>query len=337
MAHDVALVELDGGNTRDTTKDTLRLYKARTHVARQIYLTHITSHNHTGTQAQSGEEHLDLGSRSVLRLVENDDSIAQRTTTHIGEWSNLNDVGFKQFTEFSRRYHILQGIIERLQIGIEFILHLTRQKAQFLTSLNSRTRKYNLAYLLIFQGSHGKSDGNVSFPRTSRAKGEAQIVLGEGINESLLILSSCGDRLAVHAIDNQAVLFLLHRALTIVETQDHLFVEFVVFVAIVDQPIDESLEHLNVVLIAINLDGPASRSETKLGVECLEQQDVRVVRTIKYHRIGLLQKNNFFYHGGKDTHYLTQCQIFVKKIMPQAGHFAKNDILCPKKPVKTAR
>ena len=101
--------------------------------------------------------------------------------------------------------------------------------------------------------------------------------------------------------------------LRVVYSVYYAYAGFVVFVAIVDQAIYEGLKQLDVLLVAIHLDSPASGCKAQLGVERLEQQDIRVVCTVKNDRICLFQYDNFLNHGRKDTDILPMLQTFVQK------------------------
>ena len=56
----------------------------------QIDLRHVSGDDHLGVETKSGEEHLHLLFRGVLRLIENHERIVERASTHVGERSDFD-------------------------------------------------------------------------------------------------------------------------------------------------------------------------------------------------------------------------------------------------------
>lgn len=92
-----------------------------------------------GIPAHTGQEHLYLCRGGVLRLVKYHHCIIKRAATHKGQRRYLNDIGVHVLLQFGCRNHLLQRVIQGLQVGVNLVLHVTRQETKFLTSLNSGT------------------------------------------------------------------------------------------------------------------------------------------------------------------------------------------------------
>ena len=67
--------------------------------------------------------------RRVLRFVEDDDRIVQRPPAHESEWGDLDHVVFHVFLQFGPGNHVLQGVIQRLEVRVEFVLHLAGEES----------------------------------------------------------------------------------------------------------------------------------------------------------------------------------------------------------------
>src|SRR5215813_11585002 len=84
MADDVALVEVDERDSLDAADDALRFHKARLATRRQVDLRHVAGDYGLRPEADARQKHLHLFRGRVLRLVENDERVPQRTSPHEG-------------------------------------------------------------------------------------------------------------------------------------------------------------------------------------------------------------------------------------------------------------
>ena len=123
-----------------------------------------------------------MGGR-VLGFVQDNDGIIEGSPTHKGQRGYLDDIVFHIFLQLDSRNHILQGIVERLQVRIEFVFHLSGQESQLLTRFHRRTAQDNLAHFLILQGFHGKGNGHKGFSRSGRTRRKDQVVFLECLDQ----------------------------------------------------------------------------------------------------------------------------------------------------------
>ena len=96
-------------------------------------------------------------------VVEDYDGVAQRPASHKSQRSNLNRVLFHHFAQLLGRNHVLQCIIQRLEIGVYLVLHVARQEAKLLASLYCGARQDDSPYLLILECSNGEGNTCIGF------------------------------------------------------------------------------------------------------------------------------------------------------------------------------
>ena len=63
---------------------------------------------------------------------------------------NLDDIQLHVFLQLGSRNHVLQGIVQRLQVRIDFILHVARQETQFLARFHGRAAQDDFLISLFF-------------------------------------------------------------------------------------------------------------------------------------------------------------------------------------------
>jgi len=88
----------------------------------------------------------------------------------------------------------MQGIIERLEIGIKFVLHVPGQEAQPFSCLDGRAGEHDLLNLVVLQSPDSQSDGSICFPGAGRTFGNDKIIAGILFHKLKLVDSACPDR-----------------------------------------------------------------------------------------------------------------------------------------------
>ena len=104
-------------------------------------MRHIAGHDALGIHADAGEQHEHLFGGGVLRFIENNERIVKSTTTHVSEGRYFDDFAGKSTLQFLRFHHIVQGVVERSQIGRDFFLQIAREKSKRLACLDCRPRQ----------------------------------------------------------------------------------------------------------------------------------------------------------------------------------------------------
>ena len=129
MADNVLFLEFDFADSLYAFQDLHGLYETGGRCRRQVDLCHVSGNDHFCIHSEAGEEHLDLVGRRVLRFVEDDDRIVQRPPAHESEWGDLDHVVLHVFLQFGPGNHVLQGVIQRLEVRVEFVLHLAGEES----------------------------------------------------------------------------------------------------------------------------------------------------------------------------------------------------------------
>ena len=92
---------------------------------------------------KTGEEHLDLVCGGVLRLVEHYHGVVKGSSAHESQGGYLYHLGLHVLLELHGGDHILQGVVKRLEIGVDFVFHVAWEKTELLAGLDRRAREYD--------------------------------------------------------------------------------------------------------------------------------------------------------------------------------------------------
>jgi len=154
---------------------------------RQINLRHIAGDYSRGAKADTGQEHFDLLDRGILRFVQNNERIIQRPSAHESQRRNLDNAFIYHFFNPLKTEHVVQGIVQRPQIRIDFLRHIAGQKAQFFARFDRRAHQNYFPDLFALQGFNGASDRQISLAGTGRADAEVNIMAHDFAQIILLI------------------------------------------------------------------------------------------------------------------------------------------------------
>ena len=103
MSHDIFLGEMYDGDIVEAAQRFERVGEARARARRQIDLARITCHNHARAFAETGQKHLHLYRRRVLRLVEDDKGASQRAAAHESDRCHLDLAGAEAFGDLDEQ------------------------------------------------------------------------------------------------------------------------------------------------------------------------------------------------------------------------------------------
>ena len=233
----------------------------------QVDLRHIARDDHLRVPAHTGEEHAYLRRRRVLGLVEDDHRVAQRTASHEGQRRYLDHVFLHHVLQLHLWQHILQRVVERLQIRVDLVLHVTRQEAQLLTSLYGRAAQDDLLGRLVFQGLHGQRYREIGLSRACRTYGEDHIVVVVGFYQPLLILCARLDGASRHRIDDDSLRNLVLGAFSLDDVQDILLPEGVEAQHVLAYPLDVLLKRRHLLLVAEYADDIVASHDAQLRIQ----------------------------------------------------------------------
>ena len=189
VADDVLLGQLDDANALDAAQDGEGLAQSALLSAGQVDLGHIARDDHLCVPSHAGEEHADLLSGGVLCLVKDDYRVAQGATAHEGQGRNLYLVLVHHVLEAHLREHVLQGVVERLEVGVDLVLHVAGEEPEFLACLDGRTREDDFLGCFFLESFYCKCDAEVCFSRSCRSCSKHHIVLLVSIHQLLLVFA----------------------------------------------------------------------------------------------------------------------------------------------------
>ena len=197
MTHHVLGPEIDDGHPFDILYKRDSAHQPGVFFIGQVYLRGVTGDDELGVAAHAGEEHLQLTQGCVLGLVEDDEGAVQGPAPHVGQRRDLDDALLHEYLQLAGMNHVVQGIVEGLEVRVQLLLHVAGQESQSLAGLHCRAGEYQFLYLFVLQGSDGQCDGRVRLACACRAEGEDKVVLivfvhqpalvaGAGLDETML-------------------------------------------------------------------------------------------------------------------------------------------------------
>ena len=185
MPHHVAPGKVAKGDVFDAFKNAAHTLEAGIAV-RQVDLGHVTRDNHFRIKAQTRKEHLHLLRRGVLRFVENDEAIVERATSHECERRDFDNAAFDELAGSFHIGHIEQRVVERANVGIDFLGKRAWQKAQVLARLDHGARENDAIDFLALERGHRHSHCQIGFARACRTNAERYRVFANRVDIALL-------------------------------------------------------------------------------------------------------------------------------------------------------
>src|SRR5690625_2107919 len=157
----------------------------------QVGLGDISGDDGAAIEADLGQQHVRLGIGGVVRLIENDKSVAECASSQIGQWSNFYSILAQMKLWFVMIDPLFQRIIERAEIGINLLFQVSRQKSPIYTRFDGRPGQNDLLDLPAFQSPYGKSHGSVGLSGTRWTDGKQDIVFFRSTDEGALARCLC--------------------------------------------------------------------------------------------------------------------------------------------------
>ena len=158
----------------------------RTGAARQVDLGDVARDDHLRAEPEPGEEHLHLLGRGVLSLVEDDEGVVERATAHEGQWRDLDGARGHQPRDRVGVDHVVQGVVERAQIGVDLVAQRPGQEAQPLARFDRRPGEDDPVDPLALQRSDRLGHRQIGLPGAGRADPEDDRVHVDRVDIPLL-------------------------------------------------------------------------------------------------------------------------------------------------------
>ena len=181
MADDVGLGKMHGGDTLHVLQHLQSLNQTGPDMGRQVDLGHVARDHGPGAVAQTGQEHLHLLRRGVLSLVENDKGVVQSPAAHKGQGGDLNGSGRDHLLHLGQVEHVVQGVVERTQIGVDLLDHVAGQESELFPGFHRRPGQDQTLDPLLQKHGHADSHGQIGLARAGRTHAQGQIHLAQSL------------------------------------------------------------------------------------------------------------------------------------------------------------
>ncbi len=133
MSDHILFGEVDELNSVDVPEDGLNLDQAGHLVVGEIDLSDIARDDRLGAEAQTGQEHLHLFDPGILGLVQDDEGVVERPAPHEGQGSHFDHILFDEPGGPFKVHHVMEGVVERAEVGVHLLGNIARQKTQLFT------------------------------------------------------------------------------------------------------------------------------------------------------------------------------------------------------------
>ena len=162
------------------------IFQAGFDVAREVDLADVAGDDGFCAEADTGQEHFHLFGRGVLRFVQNHIRSVERAAAHIGERGDFDQAFFHQFGHAVEAHQVVECVVERAQIGVDFLCQIAGQKAEFFACFDGGADEDNAFDLVFFHGINGCGDGEIGFTRTGWTESEDDVVVQQRADVAVL-------------------------------------------------------------------------------------------------------------------------------------------------------
>ena len=187
VANDVAFVELDKADAFDAAQHFHGVDQAAAFSGRQIDLREVAGHHHFRVEALARQHHLHLLGGAVLRFVQNDEAVVQRAAAHERDGRHFDYGALQQLLHFVGVQHVVQRVVERAQIRVDFFLQIAGQKSQALAGFHRGPRKNDARHALVHQRRDRHGHGEIRLAGARRPDAEHQIVALDRVHVAALV------------------------------------------------------------------------------------------------------------------------------------------------------
>ena len=151
-----------------------------------VDLCRVTGDDHPGPEADTREEHLHLLRCRVLRLVENDEAVVERSPAHERQRGHLDHLPLEEALHRIGVEHVVQRVVQRAEVRVDLRHQVTWKEAQPLPRLDRWPSEDDPLHLLGLQrlDGHRHRKPRLSGPCGSQTEGDH--VLGDRVDVALL-------------------------------------------------------------------------------------------------------------------------------------------------------
>ena len=127
---------------------------------------------------------------AVLRFVDHDERVIQRSPAHISNGGDLDSAVAEVLTQAFATHAITQRVIEWAQVRRHFLFHRAGQVTQRFTSLDGRARQDDAVNRAGFEFFHGTRDGQIGLAGSRRAQSKREGLGLDGLHQLSLVVAA---------------------------------------------------------------------------------------------------------------------------------------------------
>ena len=142
-----------------------------------------------------------------MRFVEDDISVVEGTSSHVGERRNLNEPFFHIALEAFRAHDLIECIVERTQVRVDLALQIAGQKAELLACFDRRSGQNNALHLVIFKSGNRHCHRQVGFACSGRSQTEYDHLFPDRIHILLLSERFGLYRFSAHGVADEIAVY----------------------------------------------------------------------------------------------------------------------------------
>src|SRR4029078_9928758 len=150
--------------------------KAGSLAVRQVDLAWISRDDHAAVFTQPREKHFHLHGGRVLRLVQNDGAVRERSPANKSKRCDFNFTGLQRPLDDARVHQVIERVVDWAQIGIDFFAHVAGKKAKTLASFDRRARQNDTVNFFTLEHLKCLRNGEPGLARAGRPGSEHQCV-----------------------------------------------------------------------------------------------------------------------------------------------------------------
>ncbi len=122
-----------------------------------------------------------------MGFVHDDEGVVEGAAAHEGERRYLNDVFFEHLVDALGLEQVVEGIVKRAEIRVDFFLQAAGEEAETFTGLDRGADEDDAGDLFRVHGGDGHGYCEISFAGASRAYTEDHVILFDGLDILALV------------------------------------------------------------------------------------------------------------------------------------------------------
>ena len=186
MADDVGVLEPDEADTLDGREGLDGFDQAGFAMLGKVDLGGISGNDALGVGSEPGKEHEHLFGGGVLAFVENDEGAGEGAAAHVSERGDFEDALIHHLLDLLHIEHVVQGVVERTEVGKDFFLQIAGEKAESFAGLDGGAGEDDAVDLVGLEVGDSHGHGEVGFAGAGGSKTEDEVVTPDFVDVGFL-------------------------------------------------------------------------------------------------------------------------------------------------------